>query len=530
MDKVWEKIRLFFQTVADYGSCIYILLMAVGLPFYFTEGYGRIGTDKALFFRAVSRNMGEILLPVAAVLLLFAFWKRGSAGKRRSFSVTDGFVALYAGALIVSYLLSDYREQSLLGAQGWFMGLFTQLTYVIVYFYVSRLWKPRKWMLVLFLPVSFGVLLLGYLDRFGIHVLEMAYRSASFISTIGNINWYCGYAVVVCFLGIVLFWSQSPDRGWQRLLLALLVTLSFGTLLTQGSESGTLTLVVLMSVLFCLSVRDGKRMQSFWQVMLLFSAACVMSALLKRGLGISFAGIDSKALRVSTSLWIACILTVVSAIVLGRVTLTVREGKYRERIFCAVGRGWVISCAGGLLLYLLLLVINTCHPGAIGGLSEHPLFYFSNRWGSSRGATWGAALRCFREQDWLHKLLGVGPDAMSAYLYQDASESLRLMLAECFGEAVLTNAHCEWLTVLVDVGVIGLSGFAGTMVSAIVRFMREGKRAPWFCALGLSLLAYTVNNLFSFQQTLNGATVFILLGMGTAFLRKEENVTVVSDS
>ncbi len=522
MDKACEKIKLFLRTVADYGSCVYILLIAVGLPFYFTEGYGRIGTDKALFFREVSRSMGELLLPVAAVLLLFTVWKRDSAAGRRKFSTTDKFLALYAGALVASYLLSDYREQARFGAQGWFMGLFTQLSCVAVYFYVSRLWKPRSRMLFLFLPVSSVVLLLGYLDRFGIHLLEMAYRSDSFISTIGNINWYCGYAVIVCFLGIVLFWRQPPERGWKRLLLAAYVTLSFGTLLTQGSASGTLTLVVLLSVLFCLSVGDGSHMRSFWQLMLLLSVACVTGALLRKGLGISFDGIDSRTLTVSTSLWAACALTIVSALVLRQVTRSVHAGKYREKVFRVLGKVWVVFCGGSLLLYILLLIINTCRPGGIGGLSKNPLFLFSNRWGSFRGATWRAALSCFAEQDVLHKLLGVGPDAMSAYLYKDADESLRLLLKECFGEAVLTNAHCEWLTILVEVGALGLIGFAGGMVSAMVRFIKEGKREPWFSALGLSLLAYTVNNLFSFQQTLNCATVFVLLGMGTAFLREEE--------
>lgn len=521
MDKVREKLRLFLQTVADYGGCIYILLIAAVLPFYFTEGYGRIGTDKALFFRTVSRSMGELLLPVTVVLLVLALRERGSTAVRGGFSVTDGFMALYAGGVTASYFLSDYREQALLGAQGWFMGLFTQLTYVAVYFYISRLWKPRRWMLFLFFPVSFGVILLGYLDRFGLHVLNMAYRSESFISTIGNINWYCGYTVIVCFLGIVLFWRQPPEGGWQRLTAAAYVTLSFGTLLTQGSESGTLTLVAVLTVLFCLSVRDGKRMQSFWQLLLQLSAACLISTLLRRGLGIRFDGIDSKALTVSTSLWAACFLTGVSAAMLWRVTRSVRAGKYRERLFCALGIGWVIFCGGGLLLYLLLLILNTRFPGSIGVLSENPVFCFSNSWGSFRGATWRAALCCFGEQDFLHQLFGVGPDAMSAYLYRDAGESLRLLLRECFGEALLTNAHCEWLTVLVDVGVIGLSGFAGTMISAIARFVRAGRRDPWLCAIGLSLLAYTVNNLFSFQQTLNGATVFVLLGMGTAFLRAE---------
>ena len=129
---------------------------------------------------------------------------------------------------------------------------------------------------------------------------------------------------------------------------------------------------------------------------------------------------------------------------------------------------------------------------------------------------------CFREQNFLHKLFGVGPDAMSAYMSQDGSEAPRMRLEGWFGTATLTNGHNEWLTVLADVGILGLVGFAGAMISAMVRFFQKGKQNVLLCAIGFCLLAYTVNNLFSFQQTMNGATIYALLGMGAAFAREEE--------
>ena len=34
----------------------------------------------------------------------------------------------------------------------------------------------------------------------------------------------------------------------------------------------------------------------------------------------------------------------------------------------------------------------------------------------------------------------------------------------------------------------------------------------------MALLAYTVNNIFSFQQSMNVSTMFVIFGMGEAFL------------
>ena len=106
---------------------------------------------------------------------------------------------------------------------------------------------------------------------------------------------------------------------------------------------------------------------------------------------------------------------------------------------------------------------------------------------------------------------------MSGYLYQDGSRKLQLLMEETFGASlVLTNAHNEWLTVLVDTGMLGLISYAGIFVSAIVSFLKKekgGKQELMVLAAGFCMLAYTVNNMFSFQQTMNVTTMFMILGM-----------------
>lgn len=545
--KKLRKITLFFETMADYGVCVYIFLILAVLPFYFTAGYSRIGTDKAMFFRSVNRNMGKILLPLAAIILIlktanavlhFIKNRKGEdilrkTGKKkwlrakvhafcRKFYVTDCFVFVYAVSLILSYLLSDYKETAWFGTRGWYMGFFTQMAFVLIYFFVSRLWRPRKWMLYLVLSISSAVFLLGYLDRFGLHIMEMENRTGGFISTIGNINWYCGYAVSVFFLGVVLFWKEVPPKSWRKLLLMAYIALGFATLMTQGSESGILTTGVMLLVLFCMSVDSAEKMLLFWQEMMLLTGACLMSCFLRVAVGERFAYIEGSAVKLVTGGVFSGFVTMVSVFMLLWVWRSQKRGKYREQDFKILARALVICGVGIVLLALILAAVNTAHPGSIGPLSEYSVFTFSYKWGSSRGATWQAARMCFGEQTLLHKLVGVGPDAMSAYMYGDGSEALRSMLRECFGTATLANAHNEWLTVLADVGILGLIGYVGLMLSAMVQFFKKGKQDALLCGCGFCLLAYTVNNMFSFQQTMNGATIFVILGIGAAFLNRQE--------
>lgn len=81
-------------------------------------------------------------------------------------------------------------------------------------------------------------------------------------------------------------------------------------------------------------------------------------------------------------------------------------------------------------------------------------------------------------------------------------------------ETCLTNAHNEWLTILVDIGVLGLVSYAGMMISVIRNFLHAGKKSMLVGACGFCVLAYTVNNMFSFQQVMNISTVFVIMGIG----------------
>ena len=130
-----------------------------------------------------------------------------------------------------------------------------------------------------------------------------------------------------------------------------------------------------------------------------------------------------------------------------------------------------------------------------------------------------AGLYCFAEQNFLHKLVGIGPDCMARYLYNDGSETVKALVAEAFGKQRLTNAHNEWLTLLTNVGLLGVVSFVGMMITAIKRFIGNYKISVVAAGCGFCLLAYTVNNMFSFQQSMSFATIFVVFGIGENYLR-----------
>lgn len=547
------------QELLDYGwdiaISIYMLLILVVLPFHFEEGYAHIGTDKAMFFREIILRFSWVVLPLLAVTLICkgcilvhkygrsdsrTIWLKCKEYCRQQFSVTDIFAAAYGLCVVLSYCCSRYKEEALWGTSGWYMGLVPQLTVVLSYFLISHCWKGHKWILFTVFPVSAVVFLLGYINRFGVYPIEMAYANPSFISTIGNINWYCGYLMCVLFGGVCLLWIAAGHVGKKNQfivgLLVTYVTLGFGTLITQGSASGLLGLAAVFAASYFLSVRDSKRMQNWWLlVVLLCTAGSITYLLNKTGL-VTLNNYSEGVQLLAGNVWIL-VVTLVSFAIWMAVKYSERKRKYPKKFFAVLGK---LAVAAGLILlgiYLVITIINTATEGSfleMTTLSVNNLFLFSNRWGSSRGATFTAGVICFREQDLLHKIFGVGPDCMAAYLYADGSENLIAMVKEVFGNLRLTNAHNEWLTLLVNTGLLGAVSFAGMMISAIWRYLGAGRQTVErqretssdslsrviTIACGFCLLAYTVNNMISFQQTMSLATISVVLGVGEHYCRE----------
>ncbi len=516
--------RRFLETVLDYMVCVYLILILTLMPFFNRNGYHYIGTDKSYFFDSVCVYMGRILIPITVLYLgaLLLHLKKGAwKALKETFSVTDLFAAGYCIALVISCLCSRYRQDCFWGADGWYMGLWPQLFLVLSYFFISKLWKPRKWILCLGLSASFVVFVLGYLNRFGVDPLHMDIGVSGFISTIGNINWYCGYLVSVFFAGMALLWQQGSRHPWKILLLSLYVMTGFATLVSQGSDSGVLTLGAVIVIMFWLSAPDQGRMKMFWLEMTLLGCACTVTyyarwAVSAKG-GVYLNGLGNLLTEGKTPF----IMTFASFLVLVLLSACIKRDRYPAKTFRVLARIIMIILSVFAAAFLILTVMETRSPGSIGPLSQYAVFHFNPSWGSSRGATWTAGWNCFREQNILKKLVGIGPDAMSFYLYQDGSTKLLEFVQTSFGSATLTNAHNEWLTILVNVGVLGLAAFAGMISTAIFRFISKAGRNPVVCACGMCVFAYTVNNIFSFQQAMNTATIFAILGIGSAFLRTQ---------
>lgn len=527
------RICTVIQDLLDIMVGLYMVVLMAVMPLYTTEtGYLHIGTEKCLFFRSASVMACKVILPVAAFYLIFRLiqWIRTenhSRIKMCDISVTDLSAIVYFIAVSASYLHTSFKEETVwgdtfYGTDGWYLGLLTQLLFLGIYLMVSRLWQRRDWMIVLWAVPMTIVCLLGYLNRFGIYPLEMKATGPQYISTIGNINWYCGYIVTVVSVFAYYLWQGGGlcKKKWISILLYAFLGVGLATLVTQGSSSGAVALLVLLGVLYLLSVREGEKLQRFWSGCILLSAVCILTWGIRHiwPEAITYVEGTTDLLTLSP---LPFLMLAISLLCWYLVRRSCRKEHFSGKVWAALGVAAWGAAGIAVAVYIVLLALNTRYPGSIGRLSELGMFTFNSSWGSNRGITWTAGLTCFMDQDLAGKLLGVGPDAMAMYIHSGADPALKQMVEDYFGRLMLTNAHNEWLTVLINEGLLGAAGYIGLIITAIRRYLKAGSTDTLAGAAGMGILAYTVNNVFSFQQVMSTSAVFLILGIGEACMRSK---------
>lgn len=524
------SFREFCEEAVSLLLTAYLFIVFCLYPFYLRNGYADVGKEKFNFYKVMTTGGFGLIIPFALCCIFFRikenYGEQGGLKRARGkfyFSVTDCAVAAYGLSVFISYLCSGFKQMALWGEKGWNMGLVTQMAFVLSYFLVAHFWEYEEKLLLAFMAAAAAVFLLGVLNRFSVFPIEIEGANSSFLSTLGNINWYCGFWAALFPAGFICYWCG--EKIWLRLPGAFCTVIGIATGVSQGSNSAFLVFAGLYLFVFCLSFKSMEKMRRFCELVILFFAVCQglrLWRILQPDAFDYYNGTLSDWITLSRvtllPLSIMCILYLLLLLAGKKKNADVRKYKMIRQIAVFA----VVVAAG---VYVLLLVLNTRIKGGIRFMGGMPALVFSDQWGSARGATWSAGVEIYKNMHGWKKLIGVGPDCFAMYLY--TLPDLAKSVIKQFGGARLTNAHNEWLTVLVNEGLFGLLSYASIFVSAIVRYIycaekAQDDRKKYLYIFGLSAFAYTIHNIVSFQQILSTPFIFLMLGMGEALIRENK--------
>lgn len=505
--------------IIEYILAVVTAAVCVAVPLYARDGYDQIGNAKFDIYKNIL-YMGFPILVILAVVY-GALWLREKQKCR--LSVTDGFVLAYFLLTILGTVFGGFYKNALWGSFGWNMGLFSQGSFVLLYLFLSRFGKYYQSILMVLCSVSAVVFLIGILHRAGIDPIGFYrglsnHQMAQFLSTMGQATWYASYLIVVLPVGIAVF-LHTHNKIW-RLAGGIYMTVGFCSLVTQNSDSAYFALAGFMLVFFWVCVKERETLHRFIAVCILFLASGKLMYFLMQidpnpELRYDFL---TQMVLCSSFTWVLLILCLGLYVIVWRR----RDKPYPVNTMLWVRKA-VLAGAGavfaGIVIVIILQTRGLLPDGIAERLSAVPYFNWNDDWGNRRGLIWSFAVKVFMEEDLLHKLIGVGPDCLSSYVAAYYSEEAEFY----WGQKVLTNAHNEWLNVLLNGGILGAVSYVGIFVTAVWRFLKEARRDILLTGIAAAAVSYMAYDFFCYQQVCCTPFVFILMGIGEYILCEANN-------
>lgn len=505
---------------------LYLVFIGLIYPLYI-PGYYMLGFEKFLIWRTVSLIMMGIVLFLLA--LKFAVTHSGDLPAAlkalpnriiSSMNLRDRCVCAYAVALTVSFIFNRNPEDALWGAFGWHMGYLTQLVMIGWYFlYAKRFrWKPvHFWILVSGALCAFAA---GILQRFGIIEIDGVSGRYEMLSTIGNINWYCGFQAAlipaVCALACSL-----KERVLSNLITFLLVLLCTLSLFTNGSSAAYPIMAGILGMWLVLGLGNRMVMRRFVTALpAVSSSACIMRIvkILNEPLFQEVIGDPDNPVRFLVSGNACFIVTLLLAAAAAAYIIHAPRAAQKN---CTAKRYRMIvqtvMCLGiGACVLLLVLQLLDAVPLPAG-------------FGTNRVLIWKISSAMYRHLPFGRKLIGVGPDCYQWLNLSD--QEVRLMMYQSGMEILLPNAHSELLTMMIDLGALGTSAFLSVILSHVFQASSQAASDDMKLRLkGTAVILMTAGVMISFlvyfQHILLMPYVWILLsGVNSAGNKQDEVIS-----
>lgn len=506
----------------EYMVTFFSLVLVIFLPVYLKEGFYKIGDVKYTLYSNITKLALPVLMGMIVLYFICNFKKWNVQRVLKNLSMLDYMVIGYMLFVLLSSGLSDYHDKIWAGYSGWFMGLYSQISFVCIYFLLSRYAQNAKAILFCLCATAGYVYLLGVLNRFLIDPLGVyegleEFYKLQFLSTLGQASWYSAFVCTVLPVGLYFFWESK--KRWVRIASGIFSFLGFSTLVTQNSDSAYIALLCFMGVFFWFSVGDIWHLQRFFQLAVLFFASVkvmYIGTIIHPQNMIGSLDTLSQFLINSNVTWgllIGCII-----IWLG-LLFCERKEIYNQKLVKII-RNSLYILAGIVAAISIMCVVLSAKgilPESVKAfVNQIPYLEWSDRWGNGRGFTWRFTGSMFRDMSPLKKLFGVGPECYPYYGYEYAAADLNAV----WGSNVLTNAHNEWFTAVINYGIIGGIAYLGIFAAATARFARKAVKNPIVIAVIACVLSYAGHNVFCYQTVLCTPFIFLIMGIGEWYARK----------
>ena len=496
----------------------YLLVMFGFFTFFLTNKYASARRDKYYLFLGLT---AALVVAAGVAYLINRADRKGRALAQPFFSpisVTDvGFIAFYVFA-VISALASPHAEDTLNASAGRNNGILLLTAYLLVYFFITRMYVYKDYVIAVYLIASCGVALLTVVNFFYIDPLGIfnGYGDSvvkDFGSTIGNKNTIASYMSL--FLPVAVMTFVVTEKKYMRCIAAVAIVFAYTGALSANSSSVILGLFVAVPVMAIFSARGYKHLTRYMLAMAILFA----SGKLLRLFSFIMDG-HSKGFEFIQHFMIYDKIMYIPVIAFAAlyILMTVFGGKLGERypakliviVLSALTAASVIGVIGAMVYFTV--GDTTTKLGSFDRLLR-----FDDKWGTHRGFMWIRSFEEYGKFDVFKKLFGYGPDMLYYVLEPHFHE-----LSVRFGDSSTDCAHNEFINYLITQGALGLIAYLTVLGGSVIRGIRNAAKNPMTLAFAAAIVCYAVQSTVNLYQPITTPIFFIFIAITEAVSRCEE--------
>lgn len=563
MAKVYVKTKKvvdftsIFKNIASGITGVYVFVILAVFPIYTHDKYFDILGARYAFFYNFSLWYLCLILITLGIAYLIIDYKEGysspSAIERfiNAFSfenikkhvrITDVFFAIMIIAMCISTAASgEVMEAAFFGHQGRYQGLQCWFIYFFVYLAISRTFKFKKLYLDFAIVIGCYACMWGtadffYTDTFRFFVNVSAQQQGMFASSIGNLNTYTNYTIMIFALSGALYIIEKNQAKSIFYLIAALISCT-------GSIFGLADNIVLGFFGFFLfapffAIKNRRHLLRY-----LILADVLLFSLYLFSIGLKFPhnywqgsfaqDLVNKSEFIKYSFIPFTLIVIILAIVFNKLTpnydslvsnkLTPLDSILPKWVLLAY---MVFVIVSFLLVAYILLDVNVFKTNVQFWRSIFPSSHqlvFNDDWGTHRGHNWRIAFTNFTQNfSWFQRFFGFGPDT-----YQIVSRrTFQEEMVRRYGE-VYDSAHNEYINYLICEGIVGLTMYLGILISGLKKGISSIKNNPYILGPILAVIAYAVQAVVNIAIPITTPVFFVLLFMCCADIDYEDETNNV---
>lgn len=476
---------------------IYLAVMGGIFPLYYQNGFFNILFSKYAFFGIATG------IYAAVMVVLLAFCLRERTHRKRLFwlSSTDKWVLFFLVCCLISQIFTQYKDEAWSGAEGRYNGLLAMLLYILSYVMVSRGYRKSKVIPWIFFLGGAAVNQLAVLNHFMIDPLNIQMilskeQQSMFISTIGNINIFSGFASMYVSMAFLDFCTAEKKSSRIRGIVGILIGMA--GLIAGNSDGGFLGLIAVC--IFSLIVfHVQKRFLRPWVYgMILIFATSGMMGLFQELAGkgaIAYKGGVAQVFADTRFFILAVAIGVIYPLLLGAMRFLKKKNFTKKQLLSIV-----------LLIMVLCAVIAVAvnYSSLQSFFRKSALLEFDDQWGTYRGFVWKRCFWIYLDLPLLQKIFGCGLETIRMLMNQ----YYRSEMIQIAGR-IYDNAHNEYLQYLVTIGFAGLTAYVGILCQSVGTALRYSKKHRVLLVWVAGVIAYAAQSTVNISQS--AITFFLFL-------------------